>query len=137
MRCFIFCVNPVHSVDREVICVVRLGNGYPVQVWTHKITWLGFDCFARHCFISTNKMTCACKQCRAVRKGTKKRIPCVSPGILYLLSKTTAPKKRISFSAARKKVRRKKKGGKFIRNKKVTKVPRRRVKIIGQKRKLR
>ena len=82
-------------------------------------------------------MVCGCQKCKKL-KGTRKRVPAVMSSIMYLLGKTKAPKKTPSFATAKKKIKkRRKRGGKFIKNKKVTKVPKRRVKIIGQKRKKR
>ena len=80
-------------------------------------------------------MTCGCKQCRKVRKQVRKRVPSVSSSILYLLSKTKAPRKRYDTAPAKRKVKRRRKAGKFIKNNKVTKL--KRTKIIGQKRKKR
>ncbi len=78
-------------------------------------------------------MVCGCQACKKTR-CTKKRKPAVSTGIMYLLGKRKAPKSKPSaLKKTKRRVQRKKRGGKFIKNKKVTKVPRRRVKLIGRK----
>lgn len=77
-------------------------------------------------------MTCGCTKCRKITKRTRRNAAC-SPGILYILSKMKAPKNKVAYAGTAKKVKRRKKNGKFIKNKKVTKV--RRKKVIGQKRK--
>lgn len=77
-------------------------------------------------------MTCGCTKCRKITKRTRRNAAC-SPGILYILSKMKAPKNKVAFTAKKVPAKRRKKNGKFIKNKKVTKV--RRKKVIGQKRK--
>jgi len=80
-------------------------------------------------------MGCGCQACKKTR-CTKRRKPTVSAGIMYLLGKTKVPKKKPSMmKKPKRRVQRKKRGGKFLKNKKVTKIPRRRVKIVGKKRK--
>ena len=81
-------------------------------------------------------MTCGCANCKKTR-CTKRRQPTTAASIMYLLGRSKAPKKKSKMTVTKKRVQRKKKGGKFIKNKKVTKVPRRRVKVIGRKRKKR
>ena len=79
-------------------------------------------------------MTCGCAACNKSR-CTKRRKHTTAASIMYLLGKTKAPKKKTKMTATKRRVQRKRKGGKFIKNKKVTKVARRRTKIIGRKRK--
>ena len=77
-------------------------------------------------------MGCGCDDCKKKHR-VKRRIPATAASILYLLGQTKKKPSKISFMKAKRKVHRKKRGGKYIKNKKVTKVPRRRVKVLGKR----
>ena len=126
----VFFVNSIHPIHFVVVRVVHFGHTYPVEIWSDIL-----NLFTTGHLLLINKMTCGCAQCRKVSKSTRRRVASVSPSILYLLSPTKPPKKRYDTAPAKRRVRRRRKTGKFIKNKKVTKVKRK--KIIGQKRKKR
>ena len=80
-------------------------------------------------------MGCGCDDCKKKHR-VKRRVPAMAASILYLLGqKMKKPKSKPSFMKAKRKVQRKKKGGKYMKGRKMTKVPRRRVKVLGKRKK--